>query len=79
MVEAEETEEQKQLKDDRESMMIVSAFAGKYFMRNLWEESEGRAVGLSYFRERGFRDDVLKKFEAGYSPDGKAPFTERCV
>lgn len=76
VVEAEETEEQKQLKDDRESMMIVSAFAGKYFMRNLWEESEGRAVGLSYFRERGFRDDVLKKFEAGYSPDGKAPFTE---
>lgn len=76
VVEAEETEEQKQLKDDRESMMIVSAFAGKYFMRNLWEESEGRAVGLSYFRERGFRDDVLRKFEAGYSPDGKAPFTE---
>ena len=76
VVETEETEEQKQLKDDRESMMIVSAFAGKYFMRNLWEESEGRAVGLSYFRERGFRDDVLKKFEAGYSPDGKAPFTE---
>lgn len=76
VVETEETEEQKQLKDDRESMMIVSAFAGKYFMRNLWEESEGRAVGLSYFRERGFRDDVLRKFEAGYSPDGKAPFTE---
>jgi DNA primase len=62
VVETEETEEQKQLKDDRESMMIVSAFAGKYFMRNLWEESEGRAVGLSYFRERGFRDDVLRKF-----------------
>jgi DNA primase len=76
VVETEKTEEQKQLKDDRESMMIVSAFAGKYFMRNLWEESEGRAVGLSYFRERGFRDDVLRKFEAGYSPDGKAPFTE---
>ncbi len=76
VVETEETEEQKQLKDDRESMMIVSAFAGKYFVRNLWEENEGRAVGLSYFRERGFRDDVLKKFETGYSPDGKAPFTE---
>ncbi len=76
VVEEEETEEQKQLKDDRESMMIVSAFAQKYFTRNLWEENEGRTIGLSYFRERGFRDDILKKFETGYSPDDKAPFTE---
>ncbi len=76
VVEKEETEEEKQLKDDRESMMIVSAFAGKYFVRNLWEENEGRAVGLSYFRERGFHDDTLKKFEVGYAPDDKAPFTE---
>ncbi|WP_372950171.1 DNA primase [Mariniphaga sp.] len=76
VVEEEETEEQKQLKDERESLMIVSAFAQKYFTRNLWEENEGRTIGLSYFRERSFRDDVLKKFEVGYSPDGKAPFTE---
>jgi DNA primase len=76
VVEEEETEEQKQLKDERESLMIVSAFAQKYFTRNLWEENEGRTIGLSYFRERSFRDDMLKKFEVGYSPDGKAPFTE---
>lgn len=76
VVEEEETEEQKQLKDERESLMIVSAFAQKYFTRNLWEENEGRTIGLSYFRERSFRDDTLKKFEVGYSPDGKAPFTE---
>jgi len=76
VVEEEETEEQKQLKDERESLMIVSAFAQKYFTRNLWEENEGRTIGLSYFRERSFRDDILKKFEVGYSPDGKAPFTE---
>ncbi len=76
VVEEEETEEQKQLKDERESLMIVSAFAQKYFTRNLWEENEGRTIGLSYFRERSFRDDVLKKFEVGYSPDGKVPFTE---
>lgn len=74
--EEEETEEQKQLKDERESLMIVSGFAQKFFTRFLWEENEGRTIGLSYFRERGFRDDILKKFEVGYSPDGKTPFTE---
>jgi len=74
--ETEETEEQKQLKDERESLMIVSSFAQKYFIRQLWEENEGRSVGLSYFRERAFRDDILKKFEVGYAPDGKTPFTD---
>lgn len=76
IVEKEETEEQKQQKDDRESMMIVSSFAQKYFTRYLWEENEGRTIGLSYFRERSFRDDILKKFEVGFAPDGKTPFTE---
>jgi DNA primase len=76
IVEKEETGEQKQLKDERESLMIVSGFAQKYFTRVLWEENEGRTIGLSYFRERSFRDDIVKKFELGYAPDGKAPFTE---
>ena len=76
VVEEEESEEQKQLKDERESLMIVSGFAQKYFTRYLWEENEGRTIGLSYFRERSFRDDILKKFEVGYAPDGKTPFTD---
>ncbi len=76
VVESEETEEQKQQKDVRESMMIVSSFAQKYFTRYLWNENEGRTIGLSYFRERSFRDDILKKFEVGFAPDGKTPFTE---
>jgi DNA primase len=79
VVEEEETEEQKQLKDERESLMIVSAFAQKFFTRALWEENEGRTIGLSYFRERGFRDDILKKFELGYSPKGKAPLTDEAL
>ncbi len=74
--EKEETEEEKLRKDERESLMIVTAFAGKYFARYLWEENEGRTIGLSYFRERGFRDDILKRFEVGFAPDGKAVFTE---
>ena len=76
IVEQEDTEEEKQLKDERESLMIVSSFAQKYFTRFLWEENEGRTIGLSYFRERSFRDDILKKFEVGYAPDGKTTFTD---
>ncbi len=76
IVEEEQTDEQIQQKNDRESMMIVSSFAQKFFTRYLWEENEGRTIGLSYFRERSFRDDILKKFEVGFAPDGKTPFTE---
>lgn len=76
VIEHEDTEEQKQLNDERESLMIVSGFAQKYFTRYLWDENEGRTIGLSYFRERSFRDDIMKKFEVGFAPDGKAPFTE---
>ncbi|MGE0020951.1 MAG: DNA primase [Draconibacterium sp.] len=76
VVEHEDSEEEKQLNDERESLMIVSGFAQKYFTRYLWEENEGRTIGLSYFRERSFRDDTLKKFEVGYAPDGKTPFTD---
>jgi DNA primase len=76
VVEHEDSEEQKQLNDERESLMIVSGFAQKYFTKYLWEENEGRTIGLSYFRERSFRDDILKKFEVGFAPDGKTPFTE---
>ncbi|WP_430971605.1 DNA primase [Sunxiuqinia rutila] len=74
--EEEETEHQKQLKDDRESMMIASAYAQKYFTRYIWEENEGRTIGLSYLRERGLQDTIIKKFELGYCPDGKDIFTQ---
>jgi DNA primase len=74
--EKEETDAEKQLKDERESMMIVSAFAQKYFHNYLLKENEGRTVGLSYLRERGIRDDMIAKFELGYCPDGKDLFTQ---
>ncbi|MGE4585767.1 MAG: DNA primase [Mangrovibacterium sp.] len=73
--EEEESEEQKQLKDERESMMIVSAYAGKYFARYLWNENEGRTIGLGYLRERGLRDEIIKKFELGFCPDCRDRFT----
>jgi DNA primase len=74
--EKEESQEEKALKDERESMMIVSAFAQKYFSRFLLKENEGRTIGLSYLRERGIRDDIITKFELGYCPDGKDLFTQ---
>jgi len=74
--EKEESQEEKALKDERESMMIVSAFAQKYFSKYLLNENEGRTVGLSYLRERGIRDDIIAKFELGFCPDGKDLFTQ---
>ena len=74
--EKEESLEEKALKDERESMMIASAFAQKYFSRFLLNENEGRTIGLSYLRERGIRDDIITKFELGYCPDGKDLFTQ---
>ena len=77
--EKEESDEEKQLKDERESMMIASAFAQKYFSRYLLKENEGRTIGLSYLRERGIRDDIITKFELGYCPDGKDLFTSAAL
>ncbi len=61
--------EQQIADDKRESLYIVTAWAGKFFQQSLWETEPGQNIGLSYFKERGFREDILKKFELGYSPD----------
>ncbi|MCW3785025.1 DNA primase [Plebeiibacterium sediminum] len=71
--------QQQQVKNDRESMMAVSVFAQKYFSDILHKSDEGRSVGLSYLRERGFRDDIINKFELGYSPDSKSAFTDEAL
>lgn len=58
-----------QHQDDRESMFIVNEWANKWFQQQLHNTTEGRAIGLSYFRERGFRDDIIEKFQLGFCPD----------
>ncbi len=71
-IEVEETVETAQdveAQNARESLYIVSQFAASYFEDQLWNSAEGKAIGLSYFKERGFREDILKKFNLGYSPD----------
>ncbi len=67
VVEKEFTDEEKQAQSDRESMFILNEYARDYFVKILHSHPEGKAVGLSYFRERGFRDDIVKKFQLGYS------------
>jgi DNA primase len=69
-IEIEETEqsnEQKHQADERESMFIVTEFARDYFHTTLLENEQGKAIGLSYFKERGFSDETIKKFQLGYS------------
>lgn len=55
------------LRDEKESMMVLNAFAQKTFSENLFETEEGKSVGLSYFKERGFTSDTIRKFQLGYS------------
>lgn len=76
VVEKEEAPEEVEQRNHRESMLIVSGYAQEYFSNFLMNENEGRNVGLSYFRERGFRDDIIKKFQLGYCPDQKDLFTQ---
>ncbi len=65
--ETENTSEEQLVNDHKESLFILSAWAGKFFQTQMKETTEGNNIGLSYFKERGFRDDVINKFELGYS------------
>ena len=67
--ERELTQEEKQRQDDRESMFVVNDFANKWFQKQLWDTAEGKAVGMAYLRQRGIREDIIKKFQLGYSPE----------
>lgn len=67
--ERELTQEEKQRQDDRESMFVVNDFANKWFQSQLYDTQEGMAVGMSYLRQRGIREDIIKRFQLGYSPE----------
>lgn len=75
VVEKEFTDEEKQAQSDRESMFILNEYARDYFVKTLHNHPEGKAVGLTYFRERGFRDDIVKKFQLGYSLEQRDAFS----
>jgi DNA primase len=76
----EEVSTEQQAKDnERESLFLVSAFAAKHFTKNLHETEEGKAIALSYFKERGMRQDIIEKFQLGYSPDVWRDLTDAAV
>lgn len=73
--ERELTDEEKQVQNIRESLFVVNEFARDYFQNILYNHADGKAIAMSYFRQRGIRDDIVKKFQLGYSttaPDALA-------
>ena len=79
IVEKEVSAEEMQARTKRESMMSLNEFAGRYFVRQLWETEEGQTVGMSYFRERGFSEAIIRKFQLGYSPNQYHAFADEAV
>lgn len=77
--ERELTDEQKQAYNERESLFILNDYARDYFKNILHEHIEGKSVGLSYFKERGFREDIVEKFQLGYSLEQKDAFTKEAL
>ena len=77
-IEVEETVEKAENREEenhRESLMVVSGFAARFFHESLLNTDDGQSIGLSYFKERGFSSETIKKFELGYSPDQWEAFT----
>jgi len=77
--EKEQTPEQLQANNERESLFVVCTHAQKYYTHNLFNTDEGRSIGLSYFKERGFRDDIVEKFQLGYALEDRKAFTKEAL
>lgn len=77
--EKEKTPEEIKALNEKESLFHVNDFAAKYFASNLFENESGKAIGLSYFKERGFREDIIKKFQLGYAIDEWDNFTKHAT
>jgi DNA primase len=77
--EKEPTKEDIQKRDQRESMLILSQHAADWFAKQLFETDEGRKIGLSYFKERGFTENTIQKFGLGYSPAKRDAFTQAAM
>ena len=79
ITEQEPTPEELQQRNERESLLIISGWAQKYFTNILQNTPEGQSVGMAYFRERGFHDDIIRKFQLGYSPEQKDALTNEAL
>ena len=77
--EEEMTDEQRQRMNERESMFAVNEWAAKYFSQTMMNNQDGRAIGLAYFRSRGFRDDIIEKFQLGYALQQRDAFPKTAI
>ena len=77
--EIEQSDEQKEEANERESMYLVNEYANTYFQNILLQSDQGKAIGLSYFKERGFTDETIKKFQLGYGLDDWSAFTDKAI
>lgn len=77
--ERELTSEEKQVQSERESMFIINNFARDYFQNILRNHVDGRSIGMAYFRQRGFRDDIIEKFQLGYCTDSHDALSQEAL
>ena len=77
--ETQETDEEKQKKSERESMILVLEFAKNWFKEQLFETETGKSIGLGYFKQRGFRQETLSTYETGFSPDQFNAFSQAAL
>jgi len=77
--ETEQTDEQKEAASERESMYLVNAFAQEFFVNQMKKTDEGKSIGLSYFKERGFTEESINTFKLGYSPEAWQAFTDKAL
>lgn len=77
--ETEQSTEEKAQADERESLYIVSEYAQQYFQDTLFNTEAGKAIGMTYFKERGFTEETIQKFRLGFSPDEWTAFTDTAL
>ena len=77
--EKELTPDQINKENKRQGVLLISSYANKFFQKNLWETKEGKVIGLSYFKQRGFSESTIKKFQLGYSPKEKRALTQQAI
>lgn len=73
------SDEQRQQVQVADSLYIINNFAQQFFSKTLFETEEGRDIGLSYLKERGFREDIIRKFQLGYNPEARDSFTKAAI
>jgi DNA primase len=79
IIEEELTAEQTEMANEKDSLYILSTYAKNFFAEKLWDTDEGKNIGLNYFSERGYTNEIIKKFELGYSPKKKNIFTQTAI